>query len=253
MSYQLPRSRVRKVGESVQAWRWSTLRGGPYLADPRRVRNDWLDQRLNLLPSTTVLTDGPVIDVGANIGDWTARVLRLVPGIREVVAIEPAPTSAEHMRIRFVGDDRVRVREWAASDSEGMETLHLTAHSHNSSLRVPRDMNEHYGGHSWNVSGAVAVKTRPLDSLGISNCSLIKIDVQGAEAEVLAGAVETLKTARAVLLEITAVSHYEGDASASDLDQQMRSLGFREFRRSDPWVHDNTGEPLWWDACYVPA
>lgn len=250
MSHLAPRSNVRKTLECAQALRWSVRRGGPWRTDPRQVRNDWLNHRFNLLPESLDLTSGPVLDVGANKGEWTAALLRLVPAV-EVVALEPAPLQAELLRDRFSGDRRVLIKQVAASDAVGKAVFHLTEHSHNNSLLTPRDMNKHYGGRSWDEIGQVTVETMPLDSLGVVGPSLIKIDVQGAENLVLAGASTTLARTTAVLLEITASSHYEGDSLANDLDQQMRSVGFAEYRRSDPWVDVKTGSPLWWDACYT--
>ena len=49
------------------------------------------EARLDLLPGWVDLRTGIVADIGANVGDWTAAVLRVVPAAR-VLAVEPAPS-----------------------------------------------------------------------------------------------------------------------------------------------------------------
>jgi hypothetical protein len=78
---------------------------------------------------------------------------------------------------------------------------------------------------------------------------LLKIDVQGAEAEVLNGAAKTLESTAALLLEVTFVSHYEGDVTFPGLHEQVTASGFELVALSDPWV-SSRGTLLWMDACY---
>jgi FkbM family methyltransferase len=246
-----PRSRPQKLREAARATAFAARYRS--FGDPRALRRVWLAGRFDLVPSSVDLTSGPVLDVGANAGGWTASLLRLVPGA-SVIAFEPAPATAETLRMRFAGDSRVRVEEVAVSDRDGLAKFHQTAESEVSSLRKPRDMNAHYGVTTgWEEVAAVEVRTATLDALvaGTADPPLVKIDVQGAEAAVLAGAKATLARSRAVLMELNVVSHYEDDTLAEGLAELMARHGYVEAGRSDPWLDARTGRPLWYDALFV--
>jgi hypothetical protein len=78
---------------------------------------------------------------------------------------------------------------------------------------------------------------------------LLKIDVQGYEIPVLEGAVSTLKSTCAILLEVNYVSHYCGGATFDLLHAKLKTLGFRTFGVSAPY--SGPQGPLWADAMFV--
>lgn len=206
---------------------------------------------LDLLP-TLNLREGLALDLGANIGDWTAAVLTVEPSLT-VVAAEPADGPRRTLEQRFGKDRRVTIDPRAVSDTSGSRDFHITAHSHNASLHSPRTaMNDHYG-HGWETAHVTTVETTTVDDLsGDRDVALLKIDVQGAEREVLAGAAKTLRRTSAVLLEVTFVSHYHGDTTFPVLHELMAAEGFELANISPPRMSArNTA--LWCDACYVPA
>jgi hypothetical protein len=111
-------------------------------------------------------------------------------------------------------------------------------------------MDEFYD-RGWNVRDTVSVETTTVDELaGNRTIGLLKIDVQGAEQEVLAGATATLPRTSAVMLEVTFVSHYEGDATFVQLHETMQEAGFRLAGISPP-ARTPQGAMLTADACYV--
>jgi hypothetical protein len=55
---------------------------------------------------------------------------------------------------------------------------------------------------------------------------MIKMDVQGAELDVLKGAEETLKTAKHVILELQRVEYNKGAPLKDTVIEYMDSLGF---------------------------
>jgi FkbM family methyltransferase len=69
-----------------------------------------------------------------------------------------------------------------------------------------------------------------LDSLakpkGISNVSLLVVDVQGAELEVLKGAVSVLANTDYIYIEIAVLEIYSGQAKSSEISNFLRSQGF---------------------------
>jgi FkbM family methyltransferase len=80
---------------------------------------------------------------------------------------------------------------------------------------------------------------------------LIKIDVQGYEKQVLMGATDSIKKVRAVMLECSLVSLYEGDLTYEFYFNWLRKLGFTLFDLEAGHSHPTTGRLLQFDALFV--
>jgi FkbM family methyltransferase len=244
----LPYGMVTSIAERRHyARRW------PHVARDRGTRELLAGSGLELVPPWLDLNAGVVVDVGANAGDWTAAV-RLVAPRASVLALEPNEAMAEALRRRFRGDPLVSVRQVAVSDSCGIATLGVMANPAFSSLRRPAGgIGSLYEDPNWlSVVRQVEVETAPLDELisDTSQVSLLKIDVQGSEREVLAGAGQILSRVQAVLIELLFTPHYEGEASFGELDASLREAGFA-LHRLGAAGHLADGRLAWTDACYM--
>jgi SAM-dependent methyltransferase len=78
---------------------------------------------IDLLPPMPL--DGPVVDVGANAGQFAGALLKVAPRAR-VLAVEPEPATADRLRARFHGDPRLTVVQTALGASVGRGDLHVT-------------------------------------------------------------------------------------------------------------------------------
>jgi len=149
----------------------------------RRAQRD--DANLFLLLAFLLAPDSACVDVGAHAGTVLAEMARLAPRGRHV-AFEPLPHLAADLRRRFPG---VLVVEAAASDGHGdVDFVHVLNRPDHSGLRE-RD----YPGRVH--TERIAVRRVPLDDALPPDLvpALIKIDVEGAELEVLRGARRTLR------------------------------------------------------------
>ena len=235
---------LTKASESIVTCR----RWGHTPLHPIRASHALRESRLDLLPTSLAIPGGLIVDVGANVGDWTANILQVMPRA-EVIAVEPSPLHRS-LNERFADRENVQVIHAAVADADGTAELFLTEHSHNNSLLKPRDMNDFYGG-GWSPIATTKVPTRTLDSIvGDRPVFLVKIDVQGSESAVLAGAHRTLERAAVVLLELTTLSHYEGDSTLGELHKIMEMHHYFLAGISKPRV-DSRGRILWLDGCYV--
>ena len=140
------------------------------------------------------------LDVGAYIGTHALLMGRLVGSQGKVYAFEPQRKIyrqlVHNVALNGLEDVVVPLRYALGADTRIVEMNPVTATTE--------------GGASVG-SGGDRVELRPLDSFGFERVSLLKIDVEGFEKEVLAGAVELLTTGRpAVLIEILGGAFYPG-------------------------------------------
>jgi FkbM family methyltransferase len=158
------------------------------------------------------LTPATVIDVGANVGQF-ARASIEVFDQPEVHSFEPLPSAATQFRENLRDSAQVRLHPVALGAVNGTATLHEHAYSLASSLRpVRRDG----AAPSW-------VSTAPLHH----EVPVLKIDVQGTELDVLAGAAETLRSVDWILLELTFEPVYQDEPLFAEVDASMRAMGWR--------------------------
>jgi FkbM family methyltransferase len=187
-----------------------------------------------------------IVDGGAYLGELTARYLDTFPHAR-VWAIEPAP--ANHARPRFRTEPRVTVVEAALADAVGERTLALNDADMMHSL-LPLDPSSPYPDYPVAAVGEVRVRTVDLDSFcraqGIKRIAILKLDIQGAEAAVLAGAAGLLAEGRIDLLftEICFASVYIDQTPAWRLLEMLESRGYRLFALYNA-RHSAAGQLKW--------
>jgi FkbM family methyltransferase len=143
------------------------------------------------------LSDGDsLIDCGANIGYYSACLSQL-HNLKKVLAIEGNETCATRCQVAFT---ELKLQK--------VELIRAILHSDESrSLHIPDLPGQEGLQHLEEAPDGVAkVKTTTLDNLASErniNPSLIKIDCEGAETEILRGAKELLsKTRPAWLIEV---------------------------------------------------
>jgi FkbM family methyltransferase len=148
--------------------------------------------------------DAVCLDVGANIGLYSLGLSSLAPRGR-VYAFEPSPSAYGHLQenLKVNRATNVDACNLAVSDSTG--TVHFHDFSFFSAGSFSSDegsllSSESYGSQSFEAA------TTTLDEFvadqKLDRVDFIKVDVEGAELSVLAGAEKTLATYRpAVVLE----------------------------------------------------
>jgi FkbM family methyltransferase len=161
--------------------------------DPPEVKRDRADNaRLGRLLAEVLAPDSSCVDVGAHEGDVLADMVRLAPLGRHL-AFEPLPAQAARLAARF---PQVEVHEAALSDHAGEATfVHVRTRPGWSGLRerpYPGDEGiEHLTVRVDALDDALPPGFVP---------ALVKIDVEGAEREVLAGAGQTLARHRPIVV-----------------------------------------------------
>jgi len=183
-----------------------------------------------------------VVDVGANVGQY-AGALRRAGYAGDIVSFEANPAAARRLQLAAAGDRRWRIESMALGPEPGSTKLHVTVDSLSTSLLAPTADTQY--AFMIEAPESVVVEVRTLDSFLLTKDkapTLLKLDVQGYELEVLRGASKTLEEVAAVECELSLVPLYEGQALIEDVVGHLRAAGFRPvcFPRgfTDPTSHE---------------
>jgi FkbM family methyltransferase len=154
-----------------------------------------------------------VIDVGANVGHYTARMSRLVGGTGRVLAFEPVPKTFRLLaaNARLFAHENVTLLNAAVSQQSEL-----------SSIDVPSVQSGAYLAHLTECNTGLQVLCLPLDSLQLPHrVSLIKVDAEGHELAVLRGMERLLRCDRPTLIV---------ELGCREPVEYLENLGFRMER-----------------------
>lgn len=188
-----------------------------------------------------------IIDVGANDGAYAAYLKRTFDA-KLVHAVEPLPQHHERLAQRgFI------VHPVALSSQRGRTQLHVPKFDAASSIRplTKRCLTEFPQiGDDEAIELDVEVDT--LDELvpDLPPDSLIKIDAQGAELDILKGGRRCVGKSAIVLIEMTFVPLYEGQALFNDVHHELEKAGLSLIGVNRQYASPATGEPLFAHVVY---
>jgi len=166
----------------------------PFSMDLGIFHEVWDHERYTAGSISTVARDGTVVDIGAHIGLFSVFASRTLHA-RRIISVEPDPANFELLS-----------RNTSANHIEG--ALVNAAVAGESGERRIYNNPSNTGGHSFYARGTSSILVRTVSlaelfkSSGVSECSLLKMDCEGAEMEVLENAPdELLKIISAIALE----------------------------------------------------
>jgi FkbM family methyltransferase len=174
--------------------RLGALRRDPALTSLRRSLDVYYgdatrDAAMDQLYAQFLKAGDLAFDIGSHVGDRVGAFRRC--GAR-VVALEPQPDCARIIRTIYEGDDHVTLVESACGPQPGRLTLHInsanpTVTTASTDFVKAADGAGGWEGQNWDRKIEVPVTT--LDALIAvhGRPAFVKIDVEGFEADVLAG------------------------------------------------------------------
>jgi FkbM family methyltransferase len=180
-----------------------------------------------------------IVDVGANpIDGEPPYKAMLAAGLCKVVGFEPQAGALARLN-QAKGPYETYLPYALADGTE--RTLHVCELEGMTSLLVPNP--EHLALFNlfpiWGkVKERIPVATRKLDDIAeIAQMDFLKMDVQGAEGEVLAHGRAKLQDTVVIQTEVSFVPLYQGQPCFGDIDLRLRELGFLP--------HSVTGTKIW--------
>ena len=197
-----------------------------------------------------------VLDVGANIGQFGDLVLE-TGFAGDLISFEAIPSV--HQRLE--AHARAYGRRWivapcAALGSKAGETvINIAGNSVSSSLLPMRSEHVAAAPESAYVRTEV-VRVERLDDLAgkllrPNRRLMIKVDTQGYELEVLAGATGLLPQTMALQLELSLVPLYEGAPAFVDVIQYLAARGFELFSIAPGFKDRRSGRLLQMDGIFL--
>jgi FkbM family methyltransferase len=133
-----------------------------------------------------------IIDVGAHIGQHVDQFVQM--GATRIVAFEPVPRLAADLSSKFGSDGRLEVHQVALGSKSGRSDFHVDhVRPGESGMRSRSDRP---------VTREVEVReveVMTLDQFPVTDVDYIKVDVEGAELDVLSGAESTVRMWRPLI------------------------------------------------------
>lgn len=171
-----------------------------------------------------------VIDVGANVGQF-GLWLRSLGFKGRIISFEPIPSAFRTLELVAKKDGDWHAFNFGLGERNEERTFFVSKNSFSSSLLRPSEAN--LSAHAEvSIKEEITISVRTLDSLAesilkASDHVMLKLDTQGYEREVLAGAVETVSRSGVLLVELSLEAMYQGQPILCEMLPLIFGLGFK--------------------------
>ena len=170
-----------------------------------------------------------VLDVGANIGQYTKR-LRYLGYAGRVVSFEPLRSEYAELESQASGDPAWHTRHYALGDYDGVQEINIAENSVSSSLLnvLPQHIDSAPKARSI---GKQTIEIQKLDSVFDEICSsedipYLKLDTQGYEMPILEGAERSLDKIQTIQLEMSLTQQYHGETLLPEMTIWLYARGY---------------------------
>jgi FkbM family methyltransferase len=180
------------------------------------ILNPYLRSPYIVLPD-----DATVIDIGANIGDFTIQAARACPGGR-VVGVEPIGAHVKMIEAQVALNRLSNVRVVRAAVGATCQMTRVMAAGTTSRVSERDDSAE--------VVEMVTLE-RLMQDHSIDTLDLLKLDCEGAEWDILPAAERVLPRVRQICMEF----HCERGWTATKLAEWLRARGFTVAHTAGSW------------------
>lgn len=201
---------MRKQNNNIQ----NTLLENPFFKSTQLYKNFWSD---------------PLVfsDIGARGGP--SKLLNVIAPLTKIIAFEPAIEEHPNIINTFKNQNfrKFEIHNTAISGKTEERAFYQTKNPNCSSLyEVLESFKTSYGGEGYELVKKSSMKTKSLNDICKENdyrFDILKIDVQGAELEILKGASKVINPfMSAIILEVSFLQSYENQCSFGDINSFLR-------------------------------
>ncbi len=205
---------------------------------------DRLEEKINI-----------VYDIGANNGIWAEAFSLYTDSL--VYAFEPLPKMIVELYKRHKRSPLIKVQP-VACGSEQMRTEineEVNKIEASSILEMSAVCKSEFSHSKLGESHPETIEVVRLDEWVDENNiplpSLIKVDVQGYENNVIDGGVETLKNTKYVWVELCFKQLYVGGSTFETIHNKLNSLGFQLIDCIDIVRSKSNDQPIYMDGIFI--
>lgn len=195
-----------------------------------------------------------VLDVGANKGQYGRELIRSGYTGR-IVSFEPLASAFEKLNLNRWSFSQWKAEPFALGSTNSTATFNIAGNSQSSSLQPMLDSHVEAAPAAAYVD-TCEVQVRRLDDVfdqycGTNDRCYVKLDVQGHEHEVIAGAEKCLDRIIALQMELSMRPLYAGAQTYQQAIEMMQDLGYRLMLITPGFGDAQTGEMLQADGVFV--
>ncbi len=169
-----------------------------------------------------------IVDVGAFVGKFCKTAKSVWPE-SQLVMFEPQPDKQPRLQAIAAGTPGVTLKQCLLGARAG-DTMDFYLWESGSSMRHAKS-----GGELPSIKLTTERMDDVLKGTPFEKPDLVKIDVQGAEIDVMTGGQKTIEAAQAVILELSLVEEYEGAPLFHEMVAYMAQRGFRVWDICTIW------------------
>jgi len=194
-----------------------------------------------------------VIDVGAHTGEFARMIKQVLPNAA-IISFEPLRDEFQRLQQQMQNGPGFVAFNFAVGDSNETVEIHRSSYAQSSSLLPMAELHKQaFPTSAGQTTETVEVKRLDdvLNAFDLKREVLMKIDVQGYEDKVIAGAPETVEKTKAIIIEVSFRELYEGQPLFERVFELLNAKGFRYMGNLYQLLNPVDGAPLQADALFV--
>jgi FkbM family methyltransferase len=198
---------------------------------------------MNLFSIQKYFTPTSILDIGANVGDFAKQCSMNYP-MAKLFLVEGNAACEPHLK-------RLKCEYFIGLLSDEVKTVQFYVDKNNelsTGNSMYRENTQHFSDENIIVQ---ELQTNTLDEVVQPRIfDLIKIDVQGSELDVLRGGINTVNSAKGIILELSLIEYNKNAPSADELIQYMESIDYVLVEKLQEHF-DSQGQLFQWDGFFV--
>ena len=194
-----------------------------------------------------------ILDIGANAGQFGHACRLAFPKCR-LYSFEPLEGPFSELSALADKDDLWEINNFAFGSADGETEIHADEYSPSSSiLPMANSHQEHFPQTGRTISRTIKIRRLEsfLSGMTLEKPALMKLDVQGYEAEVLKGAGAALAAIDYVICEVSYHQLYKNQPLFAEIHDLFSDQGFYFKGLFDQCASPKTGEILQGDAIFT--